>query len=77
MFLVFLHIKRLAFQTNGLEFDNWLFGLEKFSELSRNTPLNVDSNPDLGNAGAVLHQFSYQTNWELVVVQVDDKPVSR
>ena len=80
MFLVSLHkkhIKRLTFQTNGLQFGNWLVGLEKFSELSRNTPLNVDSNPDLCNAGAVLHQLSYQTNWEVIVMQVDGKPVSR
>ena len=26
--------------------------------------LNGDSNPDLGNASAVLYQLSYQANWE-------------
>ena len=35
----------------------------------------MDLNPDLCNAGAVLHQLSDQINWELVVLQVDDKPV--
>ena len=36
---------------------------------------NGDSNPGLCDAGAVLHQLSYQTNWELVVMWVDFKPV--
>ena len=31
-------------------------------------------NPDLCNAGAVLHQLSYQANWELVIMWVYDKP---
>lgn len=26
------------------------------------------------NAGAVLHQLSYQANWELIVIWVDFKP---
>ena len=30
-------------------------------------------NPDLCDAGAVLHQLSYQANWELVVTLVNDK----
>ena len=34
-----------------------------------------DSNPDLCDAGAVLHQLSSQVNWELVITWVDDKPV--
>ena len=34
--------------------------------------LNVDSNPDLCSAGAVLYLLGYQANWELVVMQVDD-----
>ena len=34
-----------------------------------------DSNSELCNAGAVLYQFSFQGNWELVVMWVDDKPV--
>ena len=34
-----------------------------------------DSNPDLCDAGAVLHQLSDQANWELVIMWVYDKPV--
>ena len=37
--------------------------------------LNGNWNPDLRDAGAVLHQLSYQTKWEQVVVWVDYKPV--
>ena len=36
--------------------------------------LNGDSNPDPWDAGAVLSQLSYQSNWELVVMWVDYKP---
>ena len=32
-------LKGQLFETSGLYFDNWLFGPEKFSELSRNRPL--------------------------------------
>ena len=32
----------------------------------KNSGLKRDSNPDLCNAGAVLHQLSYQVNWEQV-----------
>ena len=35
----------------------------------------MDSNPDLCDAGAVLHQSSYQANWELIVLWVDSKPI--
>ena len=35
----------------------------------------MDSNPDLCDAGAVLQELSYHTNWELVVMWVDHKPV--
>ena len=31
--------------------------------------------PNLCNAGAVICQLSYQTNWELVIMWVNDKPV--
>ena len=34
-----------------------------------------DSNPDLCDAGALLYQFSYQANSELVIMWVYDKPV--
>ena len=37
--------------------------------------LNVDSNPDLCDAGPVLYQMSHQANWEQVVMLVDYKPV--
>ena len=33
-----------------------------------------DLNPDLCDAGAVLHQLSYAANWELVIMHVNDKP---
>ena len=31
--------------------------------------------PDIFNAGAVLHQLSYQANWELVITWFYGKPV--
>ena len=34
-----------------------------------------NSNPELSNAGVVLHQLSYQANWELTVIWVDHKAV--
>ena len=34
-----------------------------------------DLNPDLCDASTVLYQLSYQTNWELVIMWVYDKPV--
>ena len=34
-------------------------------------PLNRDSNPDLCDIGAVLHQLSYQAYWQLVAGWVD------
>ena len=37
--------------------------------------LNRDSNPDLCDGSAVLYQLSYQANWELVIVWIDDKPL--
>ena len=43
---------------------------------SENSDLNGDSNPDLCDAGAVLHQLRYQANWEQVVVWVDYKFVN-
>ena len=33
------------------------------------------ANPDLCDAGAVLHQLNYQANWEQVVVWVEYKRV--
>ena len=33
-----------------------------------------DSNPDLCDAGAVLHQLSYHANWGLVIMWVNNKP---
>ena len=36
-----------------------------FGTFEKQAPgLNGDSNPDFFNAGAVLHQLSYQANWE-------------
>ena len=36
----------------------------------KNSGLKQDSIPDACDAGAVLHQLSYQANWELVIVWV-------
>lgn len=36
---------------------------------------NGDWNPDLCNARPVLHQLSYQANWEQVITWGDYKPV--
>ena len=43
--------------------------------ISENRSLNGDSNPDLCDADAVLHQLIYQADWELVVMRVDCNPV--
>ena len=42
---------------------------------TENSGLNGDSNPDICDAGAVLHQFSYQANWEHLVMWIDYKHV--
>ena len=34
----------------------------------KNSGLNGDSNPDLCDAGAVLHRWSYQANWEQIIM---------
>ena len=58
------------------EFDYRILALLKLRrERSENSNLNGDSNPDLCDAGAVLHQLNYQANWEQVVVWVDYKLV--
>ena len=36
---------------------------------------NPDSNLNLCDAGAVLHQLSYRVNWDLVIIWVYDKPI--
>ena len=36
----------------------------------------INSNPDLCNANAVLYQLSHETNWELVFIWVDNKPIN-
>ena len=41
----------------------------------KNSGLNCDSNPDLCNAGAVLHRLNYQANWEQVVMLFICKPI--
>ena len=43
----------------------------------KNSGLNGDSNPDLCDAGAVLHQLSYQANWEQVDVWVDYNQIAK
>ena len=59
-------LKDQLFKPSRFRFDNWLFGTEKSSGLSRNRPL------DLFDAGEVLKQLSYQANGELVVMWVDN-----
>ena len=50
------------------EFDHPNLGLLKQQQ-------ERDLNPDLCDASAVLHQSSYQANWEQVVMWVDYEPV--
>ena len=47
----------------------------RYSSCSDKAGLNMDSNPGLSDAKTVLHQLSYQVNWELIVMWVDHKPV--
>ena len=54
------------------EFDYRILALLKQRrERSESSNLKGDSNPDICDAGAVLHQLNYQVNWEQVVVWVD------
>ena len=59
------------------EFDHRILVLLKQQRKrpEKNSGLNWNSNPDLCDASAVLHQLSYQANWEQVVMWVDYKPV--
>ena len=41
---------------------------------NREKGLNGDSNPDLCDASAAVHQLSYQANWEVVIMWVTCKP---
>lgn len=41
---------------------------------SEKAGLNGNSKPDLCDAGVMFYDLSYQTNWELVVMCVDDNP---
>ena len=52
----------------------FFFFLERYLSSSEKG-LNGDSNPNYCDPGAVLYQFSRQTNWELDVMWVDDEPV--
>ena len=45
--------KKQLYRISGSQFYEWLFGPEMFSGLSRNRPLNGDSNTDLCDAGAI------------------------
>ena len=56
----------------GISWMNLIVAFEKGLKIS---DLNGDSNPDLCDTAAVLHQLSYRANWELVVMWVDFKPV--
>ena len=48
---------------------------QRIKLLLKKKGLNGDWNPDLRDAGAVLHPLSYQTKWEQVVVWIDYKLV--
>ena len=36
--------------------------------------MKFHSNPGLCDAGSVLYQLSYQANWELVIMWINEKP---
>ena len=56
-------------------YDPRSFFFQRYLSSSERAGLKRNSNPDLCDAGAVLYQLSYQANWELVVMWVDDKLV--
>ena len=62
-------VKELSFMT---EFDHRILALLK---QLRDKNKTGNSNPNLCDGCAVLHQLSYQVNWEQVVMWVDYKPV--
>ena len=45
------------------------------NERPEKSKLQRDLNPDLSDAGAVLHQLSYKAHLELVIMWVYDKPI--
>ena len=45
--------------------------IRQLSSSARKAWTGRDSNPDLCDTGAVLHQLSYQANWELVIIWVN------
>ena len=60
------------------ECDHYIFQLclSRSEKGPKNSGLNCDSNPDLCNAGAVLHQLSYhRANWEQVVMLFVCEPI--
>ena len=62
-------VKKLSLMT---EFDHRILALLK---QLRDKNKTGNSNPDLCDGRAVLHQLSYHGNWEQVVMWVDYKPV--
>ena len=42
---------------------------------SNEKDLNVDSNPHISDAGAVLYQLNYQPNWEGVLIRTSGLPL--
>ena len=70
MFIHEFHLLELWIEMNVHDPHSFLALLK----LQRKRP-GGDSNPDLCDADAVLHQLRYQTNWELVLMCVDHKPV--
>ena len=55
---------------------SWVFVcLSSREKGMKNSGMNGDLNPDLCDAGVVLHKLSYWANWEQVTVWVDYKPV--
>ena len=47
---------------------------KSFGTIEKQAP-ERDSNPALCDAAAVLHQLSYQANWELIIMWVGCKPI--
>ena len=60
--------------TGGLKFDNWLFGPEKFSGLSRNGPQGNEKMVRLGLRAIVEHLNTYAPALCLPKVPEVDEP---
>ena len=57
------HLFELRIGMNEFDHRSFYRCLSSSKKGLKNSGLNGDSNPDLCDAGVVLHQFSYQANW--------------